>query len=346
MQQERRGTGEEGAAVRRGDRAVFELLVARHRRELQVHCYRLLGSLEDAEDQVQETFLRAWRGREQFEGRSTVRAWLYRIATNACLDVRLARRRRALPYQLSRPADPGLDQEPSPEATWLQPYPERLLEPAAPAEQEPGTAVITRETIELAFVAALQFLPARQRATLVLRDVLGWSAAEVADAVDTTVPAANSALQRARATMRTQLGARPAWPAAAAAASQERDLIGRLMFALERADAAAIAALLLADARGSMPPYPQWYSGRDVLARTIAHGFALFGGFRVLPTRANRAPAVALYRQPPGSAPSAPFEPVAISVLRLDGGRIAEITSFGSASLFPRFALPETLPAA
>ncbi|GLY69131.1 RNA polymerase subunit sigma-70 [Amycolatopsis taiwanensis] len=333
-------------AMNRGDEVAFTTLVERHRRELRAHCYRMLGSLEDAEDLVQETFLRAWRSRAGFAGASTVRVWLYRIATNACLDVLAYRRRRALPYELSRPADPDVQLPPVAEPVWLQPFPDRLLEPMAPSEQGPDAAVVARETIELTFVATLQTLPARQRAVLVLRDVLGWSSAEVASALDTSVPATNSALQRARATLRTRLGRnRTDWSRPVASPAREREVLARFMAALERADATAIAELLVADARGSMPPYPMWYEGRDTLHTTLARGFDLFGGFKVLATRANRGPAVALYRRRIDAPTSAPFEAVGISVLQVEPAGLTEMTSFMDPKLFAHFALPEALPA-
>src|SRR5919107_4151785 len=189
------------------EESAFTALVERHRAELQVHCYRMLGSFEDSEDLVQETFLRAWRGRASFSPRasSSFRAWLYRIATNACLDVLRRRPRRILPPQVAPAADPTVPPSPPADLAWLQPYPDRLLEPIAPAHDEPGAVVVARETIELAFIAAIQHLPPRQRAVLILRDVLGWSAKETASLLDVTVVSANSALQRGRATLRQLL---------------------------------------------------------------------------------------------------------------------------------------------
>src|SRR4051812_29647782 len=234
------------------DRATFTASVERHRRELHVHCYRMLGSFEESEDMVQETFLRAWRGRAgaTFDGRAGVRAWLYRIATNACLDVLRRRPRRVVPQQLAAPGDPSRRPGPPVDLPWLQPYPDRLLEPAAPAEEEPGAAVVARETIELAFLAAIQHLPPRQRAVLILRDVLGWSANDAAALLDNTVVSVNSALQRARATLRGQLPERRTeWVRSSPASEPERDLLRRYVDAHERADADALAALLRDDAR-------------------------------------------------------------------------------------------------
>src|SRR5690242_5262289 len=193
------------AAAREGDEAAFTTLVERHQGELRVHCYRMLGSLDEAEDLTQEAFLRAWKNLGKFEGRSTFRAWLYRIATNLCLDALEGRSRRVLPHELTAPSDPSLGLRPRTDIPWLQPFPDRLWEPAGPREAEPDAAVVDRETIELAFLAAIQHLPARQRAVLILRDVLGWPARDTAELLDTSVASANSALQRARTTLRDNL---------------------------------------------------------------------------------------------------------------------------------------------
>ena len=236
--------GSEGERVVRsaqeGDERAFGALVERHRRELHVHCYRMLASFEEAEDLVQETFLRAWRNRDSFDG-SMFRAWLYRIATNACLDVLRHNSRQIRALQSFA------------EVHWLQPYPDRLLDEVAPSAAEPDAIVVARETIELAFLASVQLLPPRQRAALILRDVLGWSAAETASLLDTTVQAANSALQRARATLHDRLPERRLeWPSPDASAS-ERDLVRRYIDAHERADGVALAALASEDVRVTMP---------------------------------------------------------------------------------------------
>ncbi|MGH2801339.1 MAG: RNA polymerase subunit sigma-70, partial [Thermoleophilaceae bacterium] len=192
------------------EESAFAALFERHRRELQVHCYRMLGSFEDSEDLVQETFLRAWRKRANFgsDGRSSFRAWLYRIATNACLDVLRSRPRRVLPTHVEPAGDPAAPPSPPADLPWLQPYPDRLLEPISPVEDEPGAVVVARETIALAFIAAIQHLPPRQRAVLILRDVLGWSAKDAASLLEVSVSSVTSALQRARATLRDRLGER------------------------------------------------------------------------------------------------------------------------------------------
>jgi len=322
-----------------GDEAAFAELADRYRRELQVHCYRMLGSFEDAEDLVQETFLRAWRRRETYQGRSTFRAWLYKIATNACLDLLDRRPAPALPVAAEPPADPTAAPLPAVAVPWLQPCPDRLLD----------EVVVARETVELAFLAAVQHLPPRQRAVLVLRDVLGWPAKETAGLLASTVAGVNSALQRARETMRAQLPPRRLDWVAAPPTEQERAAVRRYMSALERADNAALAELLRADARcgqapwagGNMSDEPVWYSGRDTLLagwQPVLHGPDR-REFRCRETFANGRPAVATYIGLPGGGA---FEPFGLSVLRLVDGAIAELTVFG-AEHYPRFGLPPAL---
>src|ERR687896_2527562 len=292
------------AAARAGDEAAFAELVERHRRELQVHCYRMLGSLEDSEDLVQETFLRAWRGRASFSPReaSSFRAWLYRIATNACLDVLRKRPRRILPPQVAPAGDPAAPPPPPADLPWLQPYPDRLLEPIAPAGDEPRAGGIARETIELAFLAAIQHLPPRQRAVLILRDVLGWSAKETALLLEASVGSVNSALQRARATLRDRLPERRTeWAPSSGPSEQERELLRRYVDAHERADVHALAALLREDARLTMPPHPTWYEGREAILVATRKGFdPAFGRLRGVVVGANLQPAVAHYLRAPG----------------------------------------------
>jgi len=326
--------GELWAAALAGDRDAFAAVVGRHRHELQVHCYRMLGSIEDAEDVVQETMLRAWRRRETYRARASVRAWLYGIATNACLDVIDRRGRRVLPQNLTPPADPRAAVLPPSEVGWLGPYPDALLDAAAPDE-----VAVDRETIELAFLVAIQHLPARQRAVLILRDVLGWSAREAAEVVETTVVAANSALQRARATLKEHLPEqRTEWRRSRISDADERQLLGRYMDAWQRTDVDALVALLAHDARVSMPPNPGWYLGRDNIrtflvnnpmspeARTHVH----------VPTRANRQPAFAIFL----ISPDGPPEPIGIEVLRVVDGFIAEIDVFLDPALPARFGVP------
>jgi RNA polymerase sigma-70 factor, ECF subfamily len=323
------------------DESAFAALVERHRRELQVHCYRMMGSFEDSEDLVQETFLRAWRARASFssDGRSSFRAWLYRIATNACLDALRRRPRRVLPPQVAAAGDPNVAPSPPADLPWLQPYPDRLLESIAPAEDEPGAAVVARETIELAFLAAIQHLPPRQRAVLILRDVLDWSAKETASLLEASVAAVNSALQRARATMQDRLPARRTeWAPASGPSAEERELLRRYLDAHERTDADALAELLRENARLTMPPHPVWYEGRDAILTAVRQGFEPeFGSLRSVATGANLQPALAHYLRPPGEST---YRALALDVLRVEGGGLAEITSFVMAELFPAFGLP------
>jgi RNA polymerase sigma-70 factor (ECF subfamily) len=330
------------AAARAGDESAFALLVERYRRELQVHCYRMLGSFEDAEDMVQETFLRAWRKRVSFEGRSSFRAWLYRIATNACLDVLERRPPRVLPPEAAPAADPRVPPLPAADLPWLQPYPDRLLEASAPSDAEPAAALVAKETIELAFLVAIQHLAPSQRAVLIGRDVLGWSAKETARLLDTSVDAVNSALRRARSTLKKHLPARRLeWGAGFDRTAEERSLLRRYMDAHERADARALAALLREDARLTMPPTPTWYEGREAVV--TFHAQQLFVPeyqWRLVVTRANRQPAVAFYTRRPGESE---FRASGIDVLRIEDGLVAQIDAFVLPHLFPAFGLPPTM---
>jgi len=310
------------------DEPAFAGLAERHRRELHVHCYRMLGSFEDAEDTVQETFLRAWRRRETFEGRSTFRAWLYRIATNACLDL-LAKCR-------PEPATGG-------EVRWLQPYPDRLLDevPAGDAN-EPETVAVARETIELAYLIAVQHLAPRLRAVLILRDVLGWPAKDVAELLGNSVNSVNSALQRARAGMREHLPAeRQDWTGGEPDAGT-RELVRRFIDASVAKDVDGLAAMLRDDVRCSMPPTPGLQIGRDAVVNDwVQDGFEDLGRLRCVRTSANRQPALAFYlwQQREGA-----YLPLTINVLRITGGAITEIVTFHD-DRFPLFGLPERLPA-
>jgi RNA polymerase sigma-70 factor, ECF subfamily len=337
-------------AARAGDEAAFAGLVEPHRRELRVHCYRMLGSIEDAEDLVQETFLRAWRHLGGFEGRSTLRAWLYRIATNACLDALDGRARRVLPPDLRPASGADVDLPPRTDVPWLQPFPDRLLEPAAPAADEPSEAVVARETIELAFLAALQHLPPAQRAVLILRDVVGWPAKQAAAQLGLSVAAANSNLHRARAALRAQLPAnRSDWRPPVPPSEDKRAVVRRYMDALERADLEAMATLLAEDVSTSMPPWPMWFQGRATVLSALAASWdpdrpGYVGRFRTLAVGANRQPAVATYARLPGDAEHRPF---ALSVLRIEGGVVAEIVAFHDVLVFDLFDLPAALaPAA
>jgi RNA polymerase sigma-70 factor (ECF subfamily) len=331
------------AAATAGDQAAFAALTERYRRELQLHCYRMLGSFQDAEDLVQETMLRAWRHRQQFQGRASFRAWLYRIATNACLDALAGRARRVLPYQVAPPTDPraASPTSPDPEIAWLQPYPDRLLDQVAPSGTEPDAQVVAKETIELAFLAAIQLLPPRQRAVLILRDVLAWSAKETATLLDTSVPGVNSALQRARATLKQHLPPRRLdWAPSSAPTQEERAVLRRYIDATEQADAGSLAGLLAEDARAAMPPTPVWLQGREAIMSAMVQGLAPeFGRWRAVPTWANRQPAAACYLRRPGETQ---FRAFSIDVLRVEDGKVVDITAF-PANLFPAFGLPATL---
>ncbi|HZD70204.1 MAG TPA: sigma-70 family RNA polymerase sigma factor [Actinomycetes bacterium] len=325
-----------------GDAAAFTSLLEPHRRELHVHCYRMVGSFADAEDLVQETFLRAWRKRTSFQGRSTFRAWLYGIATNACLEELRRSQRRLLPHQVT-PGNTTPDAAPPvTDVAWIQPYPDRLLDQVAPSDVEPDAVVVAKETIELAFLAAIQLLPPRQRAVLILRDVLRWSASQTASALDFSVPAVNSALQRARATLREHRPDRLDMAPASQSTRTEQALLRRYLDAHERADVAAVVDLLREDVRFAMPPAHWWLDGRDAVAAAYQQGFRAGDptDWRRVPTRANRQPALACYRRLPGQSR---FQAFTIEVLRIQDDALAEITSFGDADLFPAFGLPPAL---
>jgi len=314
-----------GAAIA-GDEPAFAALTERHRRELHVHCYRMLASFDEAEDAVQETFLHAWRGRSGFEGGPQFRAWLYRIATNVCLDMLRRSSRRAT----------GMRSHP--EVPWIQPYPDLLLDAAAPADEQPEAVAIARETISLAFLAALQVLPPRQRAALIARDVLGWPAAETASALGTSVAAANSALQRARTTMQSHLPPRRAEWSAHEPSAQERALLEQFIDAHERLDAEAAIALAAQDLRITMPPFPVSFDSRDAIGPLMAEAAAM-GAWRLFPVAANRMPAAASYLRRPGDTVFRAFK---LDVMRIEAGQIAEITTF-NAELFPAFGLAPVL---
>jgi RNA polymerase sigma-70 factor (TIGR02960 family) len=300
-----------------------------HRRELHVHCYRMLASFDEAEDAVQETLLRAWRSRDTFEGGPLLRAWLYRIATNVCLDM-LRRNKRHLTTMNSFA-----------EVPWLQPYPDQLLDEIASPDEEPDTLVVERETIALAFLAAMQVLPPRQRAALIVRDLLGWPATETASLLETSVPAANSALQRARETMKQNLPEKRSEWSTTQPTPEELVLLERFIQANDTGDAKAAVEICSQDIRVTMPPHPFIYEGLDALAPLMARAIGPdgMGDWRLVPTAANRMPTAASYLRRTGDTEFRAFK---FDVLRVDGGRIAEITTF-NADLFPVFGLPPTL---
>jgi RNA polymerase sigma-70 factor, ECF subfamily len=300
----------------------------------------MLGSFHDAEDAVQETLLRAWRGLDEFEGRSSVRHWLYRIATNACLNAIAARKSaaRVLPDTERPPADEMPDREPASEVAWLQPYPDAALEGLADAAPGPDAKYETREAVNLAFIAAIQHLPPNQRAVLLLRDVLGWSAAETASLVDSSVAAVNSALQRARATLEQRLpGGRQ--KDRVPPTDRDRELLARYVQAWESSDVDGFAALLSEDASFRMPPWPQWYRGRDAVRRFFSWAARLGGPapFRLLPIAANGQPAFAFYSR--RQSPEWRFH--SIQLITLQSEMIVDLTSFVMPELAAVFGLPE-----
>ena len=307
-----------------------------HRAELTAYCYRMLGSPFDAEDAVQDAFVRAWRSRDRFEGRAAMRSWLYRIATNVCLDMLKGRERRARPMDLGpavEPLESNLNARSAKE--WIEPIPENLIAP----ERDPADLAVERESIRLAFVAALQQLPARQRAALILREVLRWEASEVAELLDTSVASVNSALQRGRATLaKSKVSAADRLPPLTAA---DHALLERYVAAFERYDMDALASLIREDATQSMPPYDMWLSGRDdIFAWWVGPGNGCRGS-RVIPVEnANGRPAFGQYKP----SPQGGYDPWALQVLELSDGRIAELTFFlDTQRLFPLFGLPARL---
>jgi RNA polymerase sigma-70 factor (TIGR02960 family) len=311
----------------------FETRAQRHRRELHVHCYRMLGSFDEAEDAVQETLLRAWRGRSQVDSDSGFRPWLYRIATNYCLDV--LRRRKRRPQTVTSFA----------EVPWLQPYPDRLLDelPAGPGD-EPDVVAVARETIELAFIAVVQELPPRQRAAVLLCDVMGWSPRETSELLETSLPATNSALQRARAKLAERRPAGGTEVGATTAAGnldpRERELVQALIDIHEGADAERAATLLAEDVRVTMPPNPWLYEGREAVLTLLEFGTGYNGPgeWWLVPTAANRQPATASYLR---DWDDTVFRAFKLDVFDIRDGLVAEITTFGS-GLFEAFGLPPT----
>lgn len=338
-------------AARRGDERAFQQLVERHRAELLAHCYRMLGSIHDAEDALQDALLRAWRAIGRFEGRSSVRSWLYRIATNTCLDLIAKRPRRTTPLEYGPAGDaapgPGV---PLSESVWIEPFPEDdpLALPAGAGA--PQARVEQRESVELAFVAAMQHLPARQRAVLILREVLGFSAKEVADSLETTVPSVNSALQRARRTVDDKLPEQSQQETLRALGDERlRGVVEGYVDAWERGDVEAVVAMLAQDAVLTMPPMATWYRDEQIVVflREWAFNGRVYDSLgrrrvKVVPTTANGQLAFGTYSwvEEKGA-----HLPTVLQVLTLRGDRIREITGFVAPRLFTRFGLPASLPA-
>jgi RNA polymerase sigma-70 factor, ECF subfamily len=314
-----------------------ELELEQHRVELTGYCYRMLGSAFDAEDAVQETLVRAWRNLARFEGRSTLRSWLYSIATNVCLDMLNGRERRARPMDLGPAMEPvASNLNTLPEVTWIEPIPDGL---AVPPDGDPADVAVARETIRLAFVAALQHLPPRQRAVLILCEVLRWQASEVAELLDTSVASVNSALQRSRATLAASDMTAATTPAQLDEA--DRALLARYVEAFERYDMDALTSLIQEDAQQSMPPYDLWLRGRDDIFTWWFGPGAGCRGSRVIPTTAaNGSPAFGQYKPSPDGG----YEPWALQVIEIDAGQIVELTFFlDTDRLFPLFGLPSRL---
>ncbi|WP_082126954.1 sigma-70 family RNA polymerase sigma factor [Allosalinactinospora lopnorensis] len=331
------GLAERGGAVPGGqaEGAAAERRLARYRGELSGYCYRMLGSAFEADDAVQETLLRAWRSADRFdETRSTLRSWLYTIATNVCLDMLRGRRRRARPMDLGPASWAGTPLgAPLPESAWVEPVPDTRL---APGSSDPAELAVQHETVRLAFVAALQHLPPRQRAVLILREVLCWTAAEVAELLGTTVASVNSALQRARATLEAKRAAPSGTPRPADRAQQ--DLLARYAEAFERYDVEALVSLLHEDATMSMPPFRWWLRGREEVRRALLGADGTCRGSRLVPVAANGARAFAQYN---ATGPGGAHEPWALVVVEVSDGRITGTTSFLDAKrLFPLFDLP------
>jgi RNA polymerase sigma-70 factor (ECF subfamily) len=325
-----------------GDGEAFAQLVEPYQRELQAHCYRFLGSAADAEDALQDTLLSAWQSLPKFEGRASVRTWLYKVATSRCLDALRSARRRP---PVSTPPRAGLA-PPEPtrlgELLWLEPYPDALLEGLTGSAPSPEARYETTESISLAFITALQLLPPRQRAALILRDVLGFHASEAARILDTTEESVTSALKRARATLeRHQKSSAQREPAPPPNSAAEQDLVSRLTRAFETADVAGIVALLTSDAWLTMPPLPLEYQGRDLAAQFLtATAFRPGWTARLIPTRANGQPAFGFYTRDPDTGS---FYTVGLMVITLSGTQISAMTRFDPAIL-TRFGLPAILP--
>jgi RNA polymerase sigma-70 factor (ECF subfamily) len=328
------------AAAGDGDTAAFERIVGDHRAELHAHCYRMLGSVHDADDALQETLVRAWRGLPGFGGRSSLRTWLYRIATNVCLDAIAKQSKRVLPADYGPPSPPDAGSaEPLVESVWIEPYPDDVelgndyAAPDARYEQ--------REALELAFIAALQHLPATQRAVLILREVLGFSAKETSEALETSVASVNSALQRARKAVEERLPERSQQETLRSLGDEQlRNLVQRFVDAWARGDVATVAALLAEDAVFSMPPWPAWWRGRDTIAGFVGNASESCPEVHPVYVRLNAQLAVAYYALDVGTGT---YSAHALDVITLDGAMIKEVTAFVAPTLFPRLGLPATV---
>jgi RNA polymerase sigma-70 factor (TIGR02960 family) len=323
--------------ARVGDDDAFRELTDRYQRELQVHIYRIVGSAQDAEDLLQETLLAAWRGLEHFEGRASVRAWLYRIATNRSLDALRASRRRPVDQRVTQMPQPTRWNEP----VWLEPYPDVLLAGIADEAPGPEARYETREAIALAFIAGLQHIPPQQRAVLVLRDVLGYRAAEVAEMLEASEASVNSLLRRARAAFESRLPVTGRERAPLPNSRRERDIVGRFAETVENGDIDGMVALLTDDAWLTMPPLPHVYQGRSAIGSFLRGAEERRGApMRLVPTRANAQPAFGCYLAVPETDVARAFS---IFVLTLDGGQISAMTWFADTSVFPHFGLPRML---
>jgi RNA polymerase sigma-70 factor (ECF subfamily) len=326
-------------AARGGDEEAFRRIVEENRAELHAHCYRMLGSVHDAEDALQDTLLRAWRGLPAFSGRSSLRTWLYRIATNACLDAIAQRPKRVLPIDHGPPSAPTTDfGQPLVESVWVEPYPDGAV---ADGYAAPDARYERREAVELAFIAALQHLPATQRAVLILREVLGFSAREVSESLDTSVASVNSALQRARKAVEERLPERSQQATLRMLGDvRTRELVDAYVDAFARGDVGAVAALLAEDAVFSMPPWASWWRGRDTIAGFAKTAVDLCPEVRSVPIRANGQPAVAHYAL---EAETGRYLASAIDVFTFNGSLIGEITAFVTPEIFALFGLPAEL---
>ena len=330
-------------AARSGDESAFRRIVEEHRAELHAHCYRMLGSVQDAEDALQDTFLRAWRSLPGFDGRSSLRTWLYRIATNVCIDALGRRKKRSLPSELGSPTaatGEGAAGEPLVESVWVEPYPDEEIG-VADGYAAPDARYEQREAVELAFIAALQHLSALQRAVLVLREVLGYSAREVSESLETSVASVNSALQRARKALDARLPERSQQSTLRSLDdARTRRLVQQYIDAWASGEPKAVAALLTQDAIFSMPPWPAWWRGRETIASFAEDAKEFVANGRAIPTRANGQLAIAYYQR---NAETGRYAASALDVLTLDGSLVKEITAFFNPELFPAFGLPAEL---